>query len=253
MRSSAIHRIISGFLIVVGLLACGDNPTRPLDDPLAGPTTPQGPQASPPNIAPSASAGADQTVECASHAGSSVSLTSAGSSDSDGQIAAYEWFENGHLIATGPTPTITLARGAHTILLRVKDDDGGTNDDVVLVTVADTRPPTIALSISPTTLWPPNHTMHLVSRGVSASDVCDAAPALLVTVASDEAENGLGDGDTAPDWSVQQTSPHVFDVSVRAERSGREDGRVYTIRAVATDASGNGASSAGTVSVPHNQ
>ena len=253
MRASARRGVRRGFLIVLGLLACGKDPTKPRDDSLSGPTAPQGPQATPPNVAPTARAGADQTVECATHAGSSVTLTSAGSSDSDGQIALYEWFENGRLIATGPTPTLTLALGTHTILLRVKDDDGGTNDDLVVVTIADTRPPTIAMQISPTTLWPPNHTMHLVSRGVSASDVCDAAPRLVVTVESDEAENGLGDGDTAPDWSVQQTSSFVFDVSVRAERSGREDGRVYTIRASATDGSHNGASSVGTVRVPHNQ
>jgi hypothetical protein len=157
------------------------------------------------------------------------------------------------LIATGPTPTVTLALGTHTILLRVRDDDGGTNDDVVVITVQDTRAPTIAMHISPATLWPPNHTMHVVSRGIAASDACDSAPALLVTVVSDEPENGLGDGDTAPDWSVQQTAPFVFNVWVRSERSGREDGRVYTIRAAATDGSGNGASSVGTVSVPHNQ
>jgi hypothetical protein len=253
MRRSAVREVIRGFLVVVTFLGCGDDPTAPVDDPLSGPTTPQGPQATPPNVAPIARAGADQTLECATHAGSSVTLTSAGSLDSDGQISVYEWFENGRLIATGPTPSLTLALGPHTILLRVKDDDGGTNDDLVVITIQDTKAPTIAMAVSPTTLWPPNHKMHLVSRGVSASDVCDSAPALLVTVVSDEAENGLGDGDTAPDWSVQQTAPFVFDVWVRAERSGRENGRVYTIRAVATDGSGNGASSSGTVKVPHNQ
>ena len=252
MSRSSVRAVIKGFLVVTGFLACGDNPTKPLDE-SPGPTTPQGPQATPPNVAPTAIAGADQTLECATHAGSSVTLTSAGSSDSDGQIALYEWFENGRLIATGPTPTLTLALGAHSILLRVRDNNGGTNDDLVVITIQDTTAPTIAMQVSPATLWPPNHTMHVVSRGVSASDACDAAPALVVTVVSDEAENGLGDGDTAPDWSVQQTSPFVFDVSVRAERSGLEDGRVYTIRAAATDGSGNGASSVGTVRVPHNQ
>jgi hypothetical protein len=181
-------------------------------------------------------------------------LTSAGSGDGDGQITRYEWFENGKLIATGPTPTVTLAFGAHTILLRTADDDGGTNDDVVVVNVRDTQAPTVAMVVSPTRLWPPNHTMHVVARGVAASDVCDPAPPLSFAITSDEPDNGLGDGDTAPDWAVQTAGVSVADVLVRAERSGLGNGRVYTISASATDRAGNGSSArAGTVTVPHNQ
>ena len=253
MRRSSVRGLLPGLLVATILLGCGDDLTTELDTPSTGPTTPQGPQATPPNVAPIAVAGPDQAAECASHAGTSVTLSSAGSSDSDGQITRYEWFEEGRLIATGAVPTLTLAFGTHTILLRTTDDDGGTNDDVVIVAIRDTSAPTVTMVISRTTLWPPNHTMHVVSRGVSASDVCDPSPVVLITVASDEPVNGLGDGDTAPDWSVQQTALAVFDVSVRAERSGLGDGRVYTIGAVATDRAGNSASSRGSVTVPHNQ
>jgi hypothetical protein len=253
MRRCRLHGFVPGLLVALVLLGCGDDLTTEADTPLPGPTTPQGPQATPPNLAPTAVAGPDQGAECASHVGTSVTLTSAGSSDSDGLIRLYEWFEGGRLIATGPGPTVNLALGTHTILLRTTDDDGGTNDDVVIVTIRDTRAPTVSMVINRTTLWPPNHTMHVVSRGISASDVCDPSPIVRVTVTSDEPENGLGDGDTAPDWSVQQTAPSVFDVSVRAERSGLGDGRVYTVAAVGTDGSGNSATAGGTVIVPHNQ
>jgi hypothetical protein len=253
MGAAPVRGLVSGVLVVFLLVGCGDDLTTELDVPSPGPTSPQGPQATPPNVAPIAAAGPDQAAECGSHAGTSVTLSSAGSSDSDGQVALYEWFEEGRLIATGPAPTLTLLLGTHTILLRVTDDDGGTNDDVVIVRIEDTRAPAVTMSISPTTLWPPNHTMHVVSRGISASDVCDPSPTVLVTVTSDEPENGLGDGDTAPDWSVQQTALAVFDVSVRAERSGLGNGRLYTIGAVATDGSGNSATAGGTVRVPHNQ
>jgi hypothetical protein len=253
MRPFPMRGLVSGLAAALVLVGCGDDLTTEVDTPRSGPTTPQGPQASPPNLAPNALAGPDQAAECASHSGASVTLTSVGSSDSDGQVTLYEWFEEGRLIATGPTPTLTLALGTHTILLRVTDDDGGTNDDLVIVVIRDTRPPTVALRISPTTLWPPNHTMHVVSRGISAADVCDPSPTARVTVASDEPENGLGDGDTAPDWAVQEVRSAVFDVAVRAERSGLGNGRAYTIGASATDQSGNGATAGGTVSVPHNQ
>jgi hypothetical protein len=253
MHRSPVRSVVPGFLVVMFLAGCGDDLTTELDTPSSGPTTPQGPQATPPNVAPIAAAGPDQGAECLTHVGTSVTLTSAGSSDSDGQITLYEWFEDGRLIATGPAPAVTLAFGTHTILLRTTDDDGGTNDDIVIVAIRDTRAPTLAMLISPTTLWPPNHAMHVVSRGVSASDACDPLPTVLVTVTSDEPENGLGDGDTAPDWSVQQTTLATLDVSVRAERSGLGDGRVYTIGAVATDRSGNSTTAGGTVTVPHNQ
>lgn len=254
MRPSSFVGLLSVALVAALPLGCADDGPTALDDTTEGPTSPQGPQAAPPNVAPTAIAGPDQAAECASHAGTSISLTSAGSDDSDGHITRYEWFENGKLIATGPTPTVTLAFGPHTILLRTTDDDGGTNDDVVVVDIRDTQGPTVAMALSPTRLWPPNHTMHVVARGVSASDVCDPAPALRFTITSDEPENGLGDGDTAPDWAVQASGPSVADVLVRAERSGLGDGRLYTITASAIDRAGNGSSAAaGTVTVPHNQ
>ena len=253
MYRSRMRGLARSLLAVLVLAGCGDNLTTEADDPRSGPTTPQGPQATPPNVAPDAFAGPDQAAECASHSGTGVTLTSAGSSDSDGQVTLYEWFEEGRLIATGPAPTLNFALGTHTILLRVTDDDGGTNDDVVMVTIHDTRAPSVAMHISPTTLWPPNHTMRVVSRGISAADVCDPSPTVHVTVTSDEPENGLGDGDTAPDWSVQQVRVAVFDVAVRAERSGLGNGRIYAIGTTAADRSGNSATAGGSVSVPHNQ
>ena len=254
MRPSSFVGLLSVALIAALPLGCGDDGPTALDDSTEGPTSPQGPQATPPNVAPVASAGPDRSAECASHAGSTITLTSAGSGDSDGQIVLYEWFENGKRIATGPTPTVTLAFGDHTIILRTTDDDGGTNDDLVVVHIRDTQAPTVAMVVSPTSLWPPNHTMHVVARGVSASDVCDAAPALAFSIASDEPENGLGDGDTAPDWTVQASGASLADVLVRAERSGLGNGRVYSISATATDRAGNASSpSRGTVTVPHNQ
>jgi hypothetical protein len=246
-------RLALAALTAATLTACGDDLATESEGTALGPTTPQGPSAVPPNAAPIAVAGIDQTVECATHSGSSVSLTSAGSSDSDGHIALYEWFENGELLATGPAPAVPLPVGVHSIILRVRDDDGGTNDDLVVVRVQDTRAPVISMSVAPTRLWPPNHTMRLVASDVAATDACDPKPSLAITVTSDEPVNGLGDGDTAPDWSVEQDDAGLVDVWVRSERSGLGDGRVYSLSAVASDGSGNGTSSAGTVRVPHNQ
>jgi hypothetical protein len=137
--------------------------------------------------------------------------------------------------------------------MRVTDDRGGTNDDAVVVTIQDTTAPVIQMTIAPSALWPPNHSMRLVSSSISVADACDPAPSAAVTVASNEPVNGLGDGDTEPDWLSQRNPNGSFDVWVRAERSGLGEGRVYTLTAAASDHSGNAASQSGTVTVAHNQ
>jgi len=80
---------------------------------------------------------------------------------------------------------------------------------------------------SPNTLWSPNHKWNDVTVSYSASDACTLAsgPVCSLSVTSNEAINGLGDGNTAPDWIV--VNNHL--VQLRAERSGLGDGRVYTV------------------------
>lgn len=103
----------------------------------------------PTNQAPNANAGSDQTVVDADGNGSqAVILSSAGSSDSDGTISSYAWLENNQSIASGVSPSVTLAVGTHTITLRVTDDDGATDTDTVVIIVqpkpvTDTTPPAV--------------------------------------------------------------------------------------------------------------
>jgi hypothetical protein len=100
---------------------------------------------------------------------------------------------------------------------------------------ATPTPPTItSASASPNTLWPPNHKMVPVTVSVSATDNSGAMPTCqIVSVSSSEPINGLGDGNTAPDWQI--TGP--LTVNLRAERSGKGTGRTYTIIVACTDAS----------------
>lgn len=115
--------------------------------------------------------------------------------------------------------------------------------------VAACSGPTISnVSTSPNTLWPPNHKMVLVTVNYTLTDDCGPASATL-SVSSNEPVNGIGDGNTSPDWQVVDAH-HVY---LRAERSGPGDGRVYTITVNATDALGFTASATTTVTVPHNR
>ena len=67
-------------------------------------------------------------------------------------------------------------------------------------------------------------------------------------VTQDEPVNGSGDGNTSPDAVIQAGS-----ASVRAERSGSGNGRVYQISFTADDGKGGSCTGAVTVGVPHSQ
>jgi hypothetical protein len=97
-----------------------------------------------PNQPPTAQAGPDRTVADADTSGDeTVPLDGSASSDADGSIVAWSWTEEGEEIATGATPTVTLAVGTHVITLTVTDDSGSSASDDVQVTVLaqEKRPP----------------------------------------------------------------------------------------------------------------
>jgi hypothetical protein len=120
------------------------------------------------------------------------------------------------------------------------------------VHVVDTLPPAIGrVSAVPDRLWPPNHEMQTVTVEVAATDVCDAAVSCsVVGVASNEPEDGLGDGDTPYDVEIVDAGT----VRLRAERSGPGAGRVYTITVECADGTrGNTTRATATVVVAHDQ
>ena len=98
-------------------------------------------------------------------------------------------------------------------------------------------------------LWPPNHKFV----GVSVTGVTDAAgnPAdiTITEVFQDEPVNSVGDGNTCPD----ATGLGQSEVSVRSERSGTLDGRIYHLRFTATDPAGGSCEGVVKVCVPHDQ
>lgn len=99
------------------------------------------------NTAPTADAGADQTVNLSGSTTTSVQLDGSASTD-DGEIQAltYTWSENSNTIATGATPSVTLGLGTHAITLTVNDGEF-TATDVVIINVVDPTPPVIASSV----------------------------------------------------------------------------------------------------------
>ena len=211
----------------------------------------------PPNTPPSLLCPASSQVEC----GSPTTLTAV-VSDEDGDALTVAWTVNGMPVQTNSIPAggppsgamVTFTRelplGTNTIGISVTDSATNTTSCSATVTVADTTPPvSAAASTPPRTLWPPNHKMVAVRVNARVEDGCSSATWKITSVTSNEDENGQGDGNTSDDWRI--TGDHTL--QLRAERSGRGSGRVYTITIVATDRSGNTAEKVLTVTVPKSQ
>lgn len=122
-----------------------------------------------------------------------------------------------------------------------------TSDHDPLIVALDLIPPVVEVSVTPEVLWPPNHRYVEVRATVTASDSDDPSPSIrLVSVTSNEPDNGTGDGNTVNDIVV--VDDRTF--KLRAERSGNGTGRVYTLTYEAADAAGNRSLASAKVSVP---
>jgi hypothetical protein len=207
------------------------------------------------NAPPVADAGPDTTVECTGPAGTSVTLNGLRSSDPDGDTITYSWSAPGITFddPTSATPTGVFPLGSTTVTL-VVDDGSLTDDDEVVVTIADTQPPVVSVSLSPDALWPPNHKLATIEATVTALDECEGTlPVRLTSITSNEPDDGLGDGDTADDIQGESIGTADFTFELRSERMGPGDTRVYTVCYEAEDGSGNVGTGCATVTVTHDQ
>jgi hypothetical protein len=199
--------------------------------------------------APDVDAGDDVTVEATSYAGAEVTLVGTAIDIVDLDLG-YVWKEGDVVLGTEANLTHIFSLGAHVLTLSATDDLGNTGTDTVTVEVVDTTAPELTVTVDPDLMWPPNHKYVDVETIVTVYDIADPNPTVtLVSVTSNEPENGKGDGNTTDD--IQILSDTTF--KLRAERSGPGEGRIYTITYTATDASGNSLQVSVTITVPHNK
>jgi hypothetical protein len=130
------------------------------------------------------------------------------------------------------------------------DDSDQSNNSATQTWTASNPAPTVSnIVLSKTTLTDVNHKLVNIGLTYTVSDNCDVAIVPVVTVTSNQSNDGKGDGHTAFDSVVVDN--HL--VQVRAERSGTSSSdRVYTITVTATDSAGSSTSRSAQVSVPHN-
>src|SRR6267154_117273 len=207
------------------------------------------------NHPPVAVANPDQTLQ---YAGQSmrVKLDGSKSSDPDGDVLSFVWKDElGNVVGTTAVVQVTVQVGTHTFTLTVSDPGDLSSMATTHVTVRDTTAPSLTVTLTPNALWPPNHRLVQVTATVVASDSCDPNPAVvLLSITSNEPDDGLGDGDQPNDIQAVGGGPVPFGTDVqsfllRAERSGMGTGRIYTITYMARDASGNQSLASAQVSV----
>jgi hypothetical protein len=198
------------------------------------------------NHAPVVFAGNDQTVDAGAACRGPIAV-SGNATDADGDTLTFSWTTPLGTMS-GPAQALVLPPGVYTLVLTVDDGNGGSASDSIVVAVRDTTPPSIGMvTASPSKIAKTNHEMVPVVLTVSATDGCGGPVSCrIVSVASNEAVDGTGDGDTGPDWEI--TGP--LTLKLRGERSAQGSGRVYTITVECLDAAGNRSTSTVTVTVP---
>jgi serine protease len=198
------------------------------------------------NLRPTANAGVDQTVAADATCVASVSLSGSGA-DPEGDPLTFSW-SGPFGVVTGQSVNVSLPAGVHVITLTVADGEGGRSTDTLTVTVRDVTPPTIgSLTATPGVITKTTHEMVPVTITPSTSDACGgASTCTIILVSSNEPVSGTGGGDLSPDWEITGN----LTLRLRAERSQKGSGRVYTITVRCTDASGNSSTSNVTVTVP---
>lgn len=188
---------------------------------------------------PIANAGEDQVAECTGPDGTMVTLDGSGSERAE----CYEWnyvdVDGNPATESGVSITINQPLGINTIELVVTDMFGRTDNDEVIVEIIDTTPPELKVSLNPNLLWPPNHKFVDINAMVEATDLCGGVDTILYSIVASEADNVIGSGNTSPDIAGANFNTEDLLFKLRAERSGKNKKRIYTVTYKATDDSGN--------------
>ncbi|MFO0701523.1 MAG: FG-GAP repeat protein [Nitrospira sp.] len=162
--------------------------------------------------------------------------------------------QSAKLLAAGGTAndefgySVAIAGDTVAVGARSDDEKGNTSGSgyVFRVGSPNTPPVCTAAQAFPFALWAPNHQfVPVVIMGVTDPDG-DSVTLTVTGVTQDEPVKGPGSGNMSPDAVIQAGA-----ASVRAERAGTGNGRVYHVSFTADDGKGGSCTGAVTVGVPH--
>jgi hypothetical protein len=153
----------------------------------------------------------------------------------DGNVAVICTPPSASIFSVGITPVNCIAIDAH-------GNSAHGSFHVTITPNIDTTPPVVtSISATPNVLDPPNHKLIPVTVAVTAFDETDPNPvSRIVSVTGSELMD-------PSDWRITG----ALTVELRAERTGQEAERIYTIHVETSDAAGNSTPSIVTVRVPH--
>jgi quercetin dioxygenase-like cupin family protein len=135
--------------------------------------------------------------------------------------------------------------GTHVLEYSSVDEAGNVEAPKTLTLMIDTTPPSGSLTLSPSTLWAPNHKLVKITPTLSYADNLGAVSVSGPVVTSNQPQSGCDAEDVPTDWVVSGGS-----IQLRAERCDSD--RVYTVTYTLTDQAGNSSQVSATVSVPRN-
>jgi len=189
--------------------------------------------------------------------------------DFDGDQLGYTWKEGGNTLASGTVATTSggmpaklpdfqapgFSVGTHLVTLQVDDGVNAPVSQTITLKIIDTQAPVLAPVVNQSILWPPSHQMVDMVIKPNATDNSGSLVALSASITCNEPVEGSGDGATSPDWTKPQVDPQTGAITfqLRAERSAKGSGRIYTVAINATDASGNASTAEVSIMVPHDR
>jgi hypothetical protein len=193
----------------------------------------------------------DKTLECSK--GSAVATFAATASDNCGAP----------VVTCAPPSGSSFPLGSTAGVCTAKDGSGNASVCGFNVNVVDTLPPVVVTSGARVSYWPPNHSYQSFSLSDCVKSVTDAcggaldinAKGQITRITSDEVEDAggdkgnNGDGKTCLDAKITSATT----ASLRAERQGTSDGRVYTIYFKVFDDAKNVAEASCQAQVVHDQ
>jgi predicted outer membrane repeat protein len=166
------------------------------------------------------------TVEATSPDGAAVVY----GTNQDNSCSASDEDPNLTLNYSGPPSGSTFPLGISLVTCTATDSSGNSSSATFNVIVQDTTAPTVSCSVSPSTLSLPanNHKLVRVNADVTVEDSGSGQNGFtLVSVASNQADSGLGPDDVPNDIQGWTDTPDDTSGQLRAERYGKD--RIYTL------------------------
>ncbi|MFC5401884.1 OmpL47-type beta-barrel domain-containing protein [Cohnella soli] len=175
------------------------------------------------------------------------------STDTGSGLSKIEYRVNGGEWKIYKSALLFTNDGTHQVDYRGVDLAGNVEDVKTSTIIIDKTAPEVSFNLNLGVLWPPNHKMVTIKvKPVILNETSGVKSIVLTSITSNEPDNGLGDGDTANDIQNAEYGTADFEFDLRAERSGKGNGRIYTITYTITDVAGNVTKAILHVSVPHN-